>query len=532
MTSPQAKQRLPQFVLHHLTLLGTGFVLLFIVQTGLVPYDFTLDTSGRLLFGAIVNRLTTPDIILNILLYVPLGYLGRNLLYGRIPYAGLIAVAVSFALSAGIEYAQFYLPARVSSRIDLVANVSGALVGVVLAPIFSWILPRLFGALLFELRGRPGLVLVQAYVFFLALAAALPFALTIDTPRLKQAVEHANLKPFSNPHAVFGFMDDETLHKSSLAAEFRRWDGLKRYARWSAEFVSFAVLAIMLECLLLWDYRFSANSARVLTLWLITMLAAGFSMLQFFIMTRGFDITDVICRLAGGVAGQVFVLMRLWSTEDAARGWMRRNWAGICGTSVVAVAGYVTYTGVIPLAFDVAPSTALASLQSWSVLPFFGYQQSRLDVMVDDLLGKTFLYVLLGLFLAAWHGRNRKADRDSFVPGRVETPGMTRVMLSCIALAALTELCQLVSQVRVASLTDPVIAAAGSVLGVTFYHHAVHFYWYAHEHRMYGPESDEEAHQLSPLDELVASLADPYPQAPKEGDPDGRKVKRPPTRRL
>jgi glycopeptide antibiotics resistance protein len=71
------------------------------------------------------------DIVLNVVLYMPLGFLlarrGRPW-WGDLALAGLLALAVS----TGVELSQVWSHARFPSATDVVMNVTGALLGVVL----------------------------------------------------------------------------------------------------------------------------------------------------------------------------------------------------------------------------------------------------------------------------------------------------------------------------------------------------------------------------------------------------------------
>jgi VanZ family protein len=75
------------------------------------------------------------DILTNVALYLPMGFLGFAVLRRRagavLPAALAILCGVAFSLA--IESAQSYLPGRVPSRLDWVANSVGTLVGALLA---------------------------------------------------------------------------------------------------------------------------------------------------------------------------------------------------------------------------------------------------------------------------------------------------------------------------------------------------------------------------------------------------------------
>ncbi len=79
--------------------------------------------------------ITAFDIVVNILGYLPLGALAVLALYPRLRGAGAVALATlgCVLLSGSMEALQTFLPARISSSIDLATNSAGALLGALLA---------------------------------------------------------------------------------------------------------------------------------------------------------------------------------------------------------------------------------------------------------------------------------------------------------------------------------------------------------------------------------------------------------------
>jgi len=87
--------------------------------------------------------LTTFDVAVNVLAYVPYGFLCVLALYPRVlGYAAVVVAALSgAALSLGLEAAQTYLPARFESNLDVAFNFVGALLGALLgARLAPWLL--------------------------------------------------------------------------------------------------------------------------------------------------------------------------------------------------------------------------------------------------------------------------------------------------------------------------------------------------------------------------------------------------------
>lgn len=74
------------------------------------------------------------DFTINLLAYLPLGLLLGICFHTRLAIAWYVPLAVLSAMgfSATMEYAQMYLPSRISSNLDFVANSIGALLGTLL----------------------------------------------------------------------------------------------------------------------------------------------------------------------------------------------------------------------------------------------------------------------------------------------------------------------------------------------------------------------------------------------------------------
>jgi glycopeptide antibiotics resistance protein len=78
------------------------------------------------------GRVRAYDVVANVLLYMPLGFLlSRPARSSR--RDALIALALGVGLSIGIEWTQVYSHARVPSVTDVIANGAGAWLGVAVA---------------------------------------------------------------------------------------------------------------------------------------------------------------------------------------------------------------------------------------------------------------------------------------------------------------------------------------------------------------------------------------------------------------
>ena len=75
------------------------------------------------------------EFLANVAMFVPVG-LFFVLLLGRRRW--WLAIVLGIVLTCGIEFAQMFLPGRVSDPRDVVANSVGAFIGVVIALVVTW----------------------------------------------------------------------------------------------------------------------------------------------------------------------------------------------------------------------------------------------------------------------------------------------------------------------------------------------------------------------------------------------------------
>lgn len=137
--------------------LAAAYALL-VIYASLHPFSGWRDTGAPLpdfLAAALPPRyFTLFDLSINILAYVPLGFLLVPALHPRLRlgYAAVLAVFAGLALSLSMEMLQHYLPARVPSNLDLACNGVGALIGATLG--MNWGRALVDGGRLHALRMR------------------------------------------------------------------------------------------------------------------------------------------------------------------------------------------------------------------------------------------------------------------------------------------------------------------------------------------------------------------------------------------
>ncbi|HEY6095760.1 MAG TPA: VanZ family protein [Gallionellaceae bacterium] len=122
----------------HLRRYLAGGYALFIVYASLAPFTGWQEQGVSLLevmTAPLAQTFTWFDFVINLLAYLPFGFLLQMLLRPHLPpRSGLVlALLLGCGMSLLMEYAQLYLPSRVSSNSDLLSNSMGVLLGALLA---------------------------------------------------------------------------------------------------------------------------------------------------------------------------------------------------------------------------------------------------------------------------------------------------------------------------------------------------------------------------------------------------------------
>ncbi len=516
MTSPSSSPTEPHIIMRHYVEVLTAFTLLFVIQIGLIPFDI-LEGGGERgsteFFGTSTSSFTIPDIVSNLFLYLPVGLFVHWTLWRRIRSrvtAALVAVAVATTLSGGIEWAQTYSPARVSSMIDLVCNVIGACIGVAISGLARWIVPRIIGAALQEFRRRPEVSLVKAYTGLLVFMAVIPLSLSFDLGLVRRSLRTVTLVPFGAVARYHRQADDALAQSDTRPHALAKWRELKHWSRWAAECAAFAVFAWLLQPVLRGDYGFGRCGTILLTGWLGAMLAVGLSLCQLPILTRDVDVTDVLFRMLGICAGLGAVWFKVPAADKLKLDAPARRPHRRARIACAAATAYIVYIGAIPLTVDWNSARFFHVVARPEFSPFVGYFATRFDLMIDDVMEKFVAYAVFGALLAGCWLRSHTLRARLLSSAGVAA-----------ALSGFLELVQMYIPVRVTSLTDPILAASGCAAGVLAREHLVRFYRRA----MSWPTADTASPprdrsggaDMKLTDELIGTLIDPAPGTPSEG---------------
>ncbi len=494
--------------------------LLFIIQTGLLPFDFLSPDNGagdRGFFTTAVNQFTYPDILSNIFLYVPLGFCLHwrfFRLQRRCVIRWLLALGGGLVTSGVIEWLQSYSPARVSSMIDLVSNMIGCALGGVLFTGIQQYLPRFVAAVMAELHTWRLQTTVKAYMLILIFFATMPFSFTLNPGLLKRQAGMVNLIPFASVTGDSQDAEQALVRHDHRAYAFAQWRRLERWGRWIVEALSFAVFAQLLIVLLRNDYGFTVRASVALAGWYCVLLAVVLSLIQFPIISRHVDTTDILFRCAGGLT---VAMMTWWTRRSVGLLVIRQTITGMrprLRIGLYLTMAYIVYSGIIPFIFLQKNGSAFAQSSSTNpLMPFLGYFYTRFDVAADDILEKIATYTVLAIMLVLstrWYRRGSLSWRAF------------KVAKFGVCLSIPIEMVQIFIPIRVATITDPLLAIAGCVSGVLILDVIAN----ALRHSSTPTQvSVSQQPSLSPVDELIQTLMQPDPNAPKEPSPKRTTIK-------
>lgn len=178
-----------------------GLYVVFVVYGSLFPFHFEYDPDAldRVLHPS-PRRVSRTDVVANVLLGAPIGALMTwSGVAGRAAAVRVVSVAlVAVVLGSAVELGQAFVPGRVSSRLDVVAQVIGSLVGLLVA---HRVLARSQGPLWPRLAiprsRRPLLVGLLALAAVLAADALYPFVVTLDVSTVWDNVKSGQWRPFA-----------------------------------------------------------------------------------------------------------------------------------------------------------------------------------------------------------------------------------------------------------------------------------------------------------------------------------------------
>lgn len=178
-------------------------ILSFIAYGSLYPFNFyrTYDAIHSLndFFNWNIFSSTRGDIADNLILFMPLGFIGLLMLPTRWHLVSRLSILLSFAFvyATALQVAQFYLPTRVPSMPDAIWNTIGTLLGAAFT--FSPILRNLFTPRHFDMQRSIPFTLISCWLLY----RLLPLVPSLDLQMIKDAIKHLLYAPSMEAYFVF-----------------------------------------------------------------------------------------------------------------------------------------------------------------------------------------------------------------------------------------------------------------------------------------------------------------------------------------
>ncbi|QSA96056.1 VanZ family protein [Methylococcus sp. EFPC2] len=356
--------------------------LAFVVYGSLVPFEYrplSLELALQRFAGIAYLHLgigSRADWVANIVLYVPLSFLGCAALIGlRAPgvlrlLAALPVLAFCLAVAVAVEFTQIFFAPRTVSLNDLLAETLGSLAGIALFFQGRWRLADLLDA--YVAGGRPSVVAVfTLYGLGYLLLSLFPYDLLVDPDELAWKLDSDNL----------GWL---------LAGDCGGW--LRCGARQLGEVLAVVPLGILM-----------ALAARSLSLRRVFLIGVslGFVLESMQIMlasgvSQGWSLVLRGAGLAAGYAAGQY--LRRSGAAPVAR-LLRRILPWILPPYLLAVA---VLNGAYPGPW-LSTQEALARLDSQRWLPFYYHYYTTETAAMVSLLAQAGMYAPVGV--AVWAAR-------------------------------------------------------------------------------------------------------------------------------
>lgn len=339
---------------------------LFIIYGTSIPFQFTSEPGwaaekfSRLSLNVFMSpesgrRASVPDMVQNILLFVPFGAFGMIAIGWRkygIWRAALVTV-MGAVLSGSVEVLQLFTIDRTSSLNDLLTNTTGALLGGLCAPLATGTMRRLNAVLLATgINVSEAMFPLLVAFAMVVLAAWHPFDASLDVGNLIPKARALAENPWQA-----GVFSDEGL-------DFLRW-------------ALFGVAAVA------WLRQSGARHSVLAGAVLGVAAAVGLEASQFIIRSRMPGLKDMVVQAAGAAAGAGLAP------------WMVGRWSPQVGILTVMATTWVAAAMQM-----LSPFSWAASRGPFEWFPFLAYYEFTSNQTVSHVIELSLMFFPVGFLLA------------------------------------------------------------------------------------------------------------------------------------
>lgn len=424
---------------------GLILSLLFVLYGSLVPLDYVhrpFDQAWSEFMALLAKGLhvrSRVDLGENFLLMIPAGFFGMGLIWPpkhpvlKFPFAAVV-VGGCFCSSVGAEFAQSFFTGRTPALSDILMQTLGSVTGI----ISWWLWGQKIWTRFFQspnYGNSMGIFEKILWIYLIGLVGynIVPFDLTINPYWIYQKYKAGRiiLIPFS-----YGFRDVETLIYG-LTTDAIIW-------------IPVGFLWIL------------TKGKRPFEAWFWTLLAVtAIEVVQLFISSRIFDITDILMGVVGGGIGVLFGLKMpffnkvLQEQQVKSDSRYQQLWIGLgffCGWCLVLAAVFW-----FPYEVQIKRKFIETQLDKFFQVPFYVYYYSGGLTAITAVFQKALFFLPLGISLAIAGRPFRKYGINSL---------LAVISLICFAGAGLViELGQALMPNKIPDSTDLLFETIGGVLG-------------------------------------------------------------------
>ena len=355
------------------------FYFLFILYGSFIPFRFSDNPEfvrSQLVrfftppYDHGVRRFSLPDVVSNVLLFVPFGLLwvgGEFSLrmqsrLGRVAFTGGVLGLLSGLM---IESGQMFSPGRIASILDAVCNGIGSATGAAAGFLLFRAFRGSFGSILLQLlRQRPSIVLLALLLLASVADAYYPFDVTLDVSAVWHNLKNSRLIPFSG--------------------------GLQRF--WLDLFVEKILLFAAIGYLALQNLSKDTRPNRRLAWAACSVIVMLIEVGKLFFAGRVPNLDNVVLGSLGALVG--VLLIPPLASMSFARQYARQ-------ILVILLLGIIAYVELSP--FDWIRSTDQIPFRIANIewLLFSSYYGAEPQAALFDLVKKLFLLGPLGFLIAA-----------------------------------------------------------------------------------------------------------------------------------
>lgn len=425
-----------------------GFFVFLILYNTLIPFSFERGLSDLPFFFQTIDfnffdwhEISITDIVGNILLFMPYGFLMYMFFYHRMNnYPILLATVIGTAISMFIEFSQFFIAERDSAVHDIINNTLGSWIGAVAASIYSQRLALISRRIFYDLLDRkPFLLLLSILGLAQFFSAIMPFTVSITVSDLVKSIKSSNIVPFT--------------YESIGAIFFHRPNKLDQLPFDISPFVEDWMFWMAGGYIVMICYRiyWRRKDYGKLLLWGIPLLYFPFiEGVQLFITSRITDINDILFGYAGIVSGYLlYVLLRPVRRKDL------KSDLDLLKIPLAIYWAFIVFSGLRPFDWTLDPNVLAVDMRLDNLVPFYAYFRKTSLWNIYDIVNSLTYFMPISLY---WTYRLKQK-------GTAYPQIYLLTIITGMAVGAFVEFSQLLSAARIGEVTDVLAYGGGGAMG-------------------------------------------------------------------